>query len=239
MKKFVIIMALALVAALAIVPVYAEAVDLGDSGDVTLDPDGAEAPADSEKAEKFNEIMTELYEYWQGYTEAEGDTGFERLVNFAWKYRGDVGGVAAAIAIVVFLLVMALRFMPCLKRYFDYIYKGNAETKNEIMDGVTGELAKYAPALSTVETVAAMYPKFEELITALTAENREIKEQVTKMGMRVAETEKRHAAEMKLQGETFRDIITLSALPVGKKTEIMEKYRMIENGETAEGEETV
>ena len=45
----------------------------------------------------------------------------------------------------------------------------------------------------------------------------------------MAETEKRHAAEMKLQGETFRDIITLSALPVGKKTELMEKYRLIEN----------
>ena len=107
------------------------------------------------------------------------------------------------------------------------------------MNGVTSEISKYAPALATVESVAAMYPKFEDLVTTLTDENREMKEQVTRMGMQVAETEKRHAAEMKLQGETFRDIITLSALPVGKKTELMEKYRLIENGEDAEGEETV
>jgi len=162
-------------------------------------------------------------------------------VNFAWKYRGDVGGVAAAVAVVVFLLVMALRFMPCLKRYFDYIYKGNTATKKEILNGVTDEISKYAPALTTVEAVSAMYPKFEELVRALTDENRQMKEQVTKMGEQVAETEKRHAAEMRLQGETFRDIITLSALPVGKKNEILEKYRMIENGENAaqSGEETV
>ena len=61
-----------------------------------------------------------------------------------------------------------------------------------------------------------------------------MKETVTKMSEQVAETEKRHAAEMKLQGETFKDIITLSALPVGKKTEILEKYRVIENGEATE-----
>jgi len=62
MKKLVIFIALAIVAALTIIPVYAEAVDLGDSGDVTLDPDVGEAPADSENAEQFNELMTELYE---------------------------------------------------------------------------------------------------------------------------------------------------------------------------------
>lgn len=236
MKKFVVVLALALVAVLAFVPVCAETVDLGDSGDVTNDTDVEDAPAD---AEAFNEIMTELYEYWQRYTETEGDTDFEKAVNFAWKYRGDIGGVASAIAVVIFLLVMGLRFMPCLKRYFDYIYKGNAETKKEIMSGVTGEIAKYAPALATVESVSTMYPKLEALIGNLTAENREMKEQVTKMGETVAETEKRHAAEMKLQGETFKDIITLSALPVAKKNEILEKYRVIESGETAEGEETV
>lgn len=230
MKKFVIIMALALVTVLAFVPVYAEAVDLGDSGDVTPDGDGdTEEVTDEENVNKFNEVMTELYEYWQEYNTTEGENTFEKLVNFAWKYRGDVGGVAAAIAVVVFLLFMALRFMPRISRYSEYIYKGNAETKEEIMNGVTGEIAKYAPALATVESVAAMYPKFEALVTALTDENREMKEQVTRMGMQVAETEKRHAAEMKLQGETFRDIITLSALPVGKKTELMEKYRLIEN----------
>lgn len=230
MKKFVIIMALALVTVLAFVPVYAEAVDLGDSGDVTPDGDGdTEEVTDEENVNKFNEVMTELYEYWQEYNTTEGGNTFEKLVNFAWKYRGDVGGVAAAIAVVVFLLFMALRFMPRISRYSEYIYKGNAETKEEIMNGVTGEIAKYAPALATVESVAAMYPKFEALVTALTDENREMKEQVTRMGMQVAETEKRHAAEMKLQGETFRDIITLSALPVGKKTELMEKYRLIEN----------
>ncbi|MBQ9117235.1 MAG: hypothetical protein IJY04_09445 [Clostridia bacterium] len=239
MKKFVIIMALALVTVLAFVPVYAEAVDLGDSGDVTLDPDGdTEEVTDEENVNKFNEVMTELYEYWQEYNTTEGGNTFEKLVNFAWKYRGDVGGVAAAIAVVVFLLFMALRFMPRISRYSEYIYKGNAETKEEIMNGVTGEIAKYAPALATVESVAAMYPKFEALVTALTDENREMKEQVTRMGMQVAETEKRHAAEMKLQGETFRDIITLSALPVGKKTELMEKYRLIENA-ASDTEETV
>lgn len=239
MKKFVIIMALALVTVLAFVPVYAEAVDLGDSGDVTHDGDGdtEEVPVEGD-VNKFNEVMTELYEYWQEYNTTEGGNSFEKLVNFAWKYRGDVGGVAAAIAVVVFLLFMALRFMPRISRYSEYIYKGNVETKNEIMNGVTGEISKYAPALATVESVAAMYPKFEALVTALTEENREMKAQVTKMGETVAETEKRHAAEMKLQGETFRDIITLSALPVGKKNEILEKYRMIENA-TSDTEGTV
>ena len=58
------------------------------------------------------------------------------------------------------------------------------------------------------------------------------------MGARVEETEKLHAAEMKLQGETFKDIITLSSLPVGKKNEILEKYRVIEGGEAADGEAT-
>ena len=62
-----------------------------------------------------------------------------------------------------------------------------------------------------------------------------MKETVAKMSEQVAETEKRHAAELKLQGETFKDIITLSALPVGKKTEILEKYRVIESGEASEG----
>lgn len=239
MKKFVVILALAIVAALTVVPVFAEAVDLGDSGDVTLDGDGdtEEVPAEGD-VNKFNEVMTELYEYWQEYNTTEGGNTFEKLVNFAWKYRGDVGGVAAAIAVVVFLLFMALRFMPRISRYSEYIYKGNAETKEEIMNGVTGEISKYAPALATVESVAAMYPKFEALVTALTEENREMKAQVTKMGETVAETEKRHAAEMKLQGETFRDIITLSALPVGKKNEILEKYRLIENA-ASDTEETV
>ncbi len=235
MKKFVVILALAIVAALTVVPVFAEAVDLGDAGEI---PDGdTEEPA-VEDVNKFNEVMTELYEYWQEYNTTEGGNSFEKLVNFAWKYRGDVGGVVAAIAILVFLLFMALRFMPRISRYSEYIYKGNAETKEEIMNGVTGEISKYAPALATVEAVSAMYPKFESLITALTDENREMKEQVTKMGETVAETEKRHAAEMKLQGETFKDIITLSALPVGKKNEILEKYRMIEN-DTSDTEGTV
>ena len=229
MKKVIIFMAFALVAALMIIPVGAEAVDLGDAGDVPEDTVGS-----SEDTERFNEVMTELYEYWQKYTETEGDTGFEKVVNFAWKYRGDIGGVVSAVAVTVFLLVMALRFMPCLKRYFEYIYKGNVETKDEIMNGVVGEISKYAPALATVEAVSAMYPKIEALIGDLTEENRQMKEQVAKMGEQVAETERRHAAEMKLQGETFKDIITLSALPVGKKNEILEKYRVIESGEPAD-----
>ena len=239
MKKIVVILALAVVAALAIVPVFAEAVDLGDAGEL---PDGdTEEVLVAEDVNKFNEVMTELYEYWQEYNTTEGGNSFEKLVNFAWKYRGDVGGVVAAIAILVFLLFMALRFMPRISRYSEYIYKGNVETKNEIMEGVTGEISKYAPALATVEAVATMYPKVETLVNTLAEENRAMKETVTKMSEQVAETEKRHAAEMKLQGETFKDIITLSALPVGKKNEILEKYRVIENGEATEGdtEETV
>ena len=235
MKKFVVILALAIVAALTVVPVFAEAVDLGDAGEL---PDIGTEDVPVEGADKFNEIMTELYEYWQEYNTTEGGNSFEKLVNFAWKYRGDVGGVAAAIAVVVFLLFMALRFMPRISRYSEYIYKGNAETKEEIMNGVTGEISKYAPALATVEAVASMYPKFEALVTALTDENREMKDQVTKMGETVAETEKRHATEMRLQGETFKDIITLSALPVAKKNELLEKYRMIENA-TSDTEEKV
>ena len=98
MKKFVVILALAIVAALAIVPVFAEAVDLGDSGEL---PDGGteEVPVEGD-VNKFNEVMTELYEYWQEYNTTEGGNSFEKLVNFAWKYRGDVGGVVAAIAIL-------------------------------------------------------------------------------------------------------------------------------------------
>ena len=165
MKKIVVILALAVVAALAIVPVFAEAVDLGDAGEL---PDGGteEVPVDGE-VNKFNEVMTELYEYWQEYNTTEGGNSFEKLVNFAWKYRGDVGGVVAAIAILVFLLFMALRFMPRISRYTEYIYKGNVETKNEIMEGVTGEISKYAPALATVEAVATMYPKVETLVNTL------------------------------------------------------------------------
>ena len=238
MKKFVVILALTVIAALTLVPVYAEAVDLGDAGEL---PDSGAEDVPVEETDKFSEVMTELYKYWQEYNTTEGGNSFEKLVNFAWKYRGDVGGVAAAVAVLVFLLFMALRFMPRISRYSEYIYKGNVETKNEIMEGVTGEISKYAPALATVEAVATMYPKVETLIKTISEENREMKETVTKRSEQVAETEKRHAAEMKLQGETFKDIITLSALPVGKKTEILEKYRIIESGEASEGgtEDTV
>ena len=236
MKKIVVILALTVIAALTLVPVYAEGVDLGDAGEL---PDSGAEDVPVEETDKFSEVMTELYKYWQEYNTTEGGNSFEKLVNFAWKYRGDVGGVAAAVAVLVFLLFMALRFMPRISRYSEYIYKGNVETKNEIMEGVTGEISKYAPALATVEAVATMYPKVETLVNTLTEENRAMKETVAKMSEQVAETEKRHAAEMKLQGETFKDIITLSALPVGKKNEILEKYRVIENGEASDEEATV
>ena len=236
MKKIVVILALTVIAALTLVPVYAEGVDLGDAGE---SPDSGAEDVPVEETDKFSEVMTELYKYWQEYNTTEGGNSFEKLVNFAWKYRGDVGGVAAAVAVLVFLLFMALRFMPRISRYSEYIYKGNVETKNEIMEGVTGEISKYAPALATVEAVATMYPKVETLVNTLTEENRAMKETVAKMSEQVAETEKRHAAEMKLQGETFKDIITLSALPVGKKNEILEKYRVIESGEASDEEATV
>ena len=198
--------------------------DIEESG--TPDTDETE---NTDELREFEEIMTELYLYWRDYTETEGDNGFEKAVNFAWKYRGDIGGVAAAIAVCVFILIMAFRYMPKMSKYFNYIYQENAETRNAIMSGVTSEIEKYAPALETVAQVAEMYPKLREYFEKLSRENAALTERIDNVGKRVEETERAHAAELKLQGETFRDIITLSALPVGKKTEIMEKYRLIQS----------
>ena len=169
----------------------------------------------------------ELYEYWQSYTATEGDNAFEKAVNLAWKYRGDIGGVAAAVAVAVLLLVMAFRFMPTLKKYIDYIYRGNQNTKAEILDEVKSELSAYAPALSTVEQVAELYPAFKALVNELVTENADLKKLITDVGDKLSATESRHAAEMRLQGKTFRDIIALSCLPAGQKAEILDEYRTL------------
>lgn len=224
MKKIFAIFITALLLALAVLPCFAEG---AAAENVTGTEETVTEVEDNEGEEDFGILMTELYEYWQSYTATEGDNAFEKAVNFAWKYRGDIGGVAAAIAVAVLLLVMAFRFMPTLKRYFDYIYNGNMNTKAEIMDEVKKELSVYAPALETVEQVATLYPAFKELVDKLIAENADLKRLVTEVGARVSTTENRHAAELKLQGETFRDIITLSALPAGKKAEILDGYRDI------------
>ena len=73
------------------------------------------------------------------------------------------------------------------------------------------------------------------LVDKLVKENTELKELVSRVGDNVAETESRHAAELALQGETFRDIITLAALPAGKKEEILDKYRSIMAGTDGKG----
>lgn len=234
MKRIFALFIATILLTLAVIPCFGEGEELPappvtDTSEDTV-TDTEENVTDAMEgggADDFNILMTELYEYWQRYTATEGDNAFEKAVNFAWKYRGDIGGVAAAIAVTVLLLVMAFRFMPTLKRYFDYIYKGNQNTKTEIMEEVKKELSAYAPALSTVERVADLYPAFKELVDKLVGENNELKQLITEIGKRVASTENRHAAEMKLQGETFRDIITLSALPAGKKAEILDSYRAI------------
>ena len=79
MKKIIFFTALVLLAALMMVPVFAETAD-------TITSEVTEKVEASEDTEKFSEIMTELYEHWQVYTETEGDNGFEKLVNFAWKF---------------------------------------------------------------------------------------------------------------------------------------------------------
>ena len=104
MKRFLIFGILALIMVFTLIPVFAE--------EATAVSEATSAPmGDTADTEDFNEIMTELYRHWQTYTETEGDNGFEKLVNFAWKYRGDVGGVVAAVSVIVFLLVMTFRFM--------------------------------------------------------------------------------------------------------------------------------
>ena len=69
MKKFVVILALTVIAALTLVPVYAEAVDLGDAGEL---PDSGAEDVPVEETDKFSEVMTELYKYWQEYNTTEG-----------------------------------------------------------------------------------------------------------------------------------------------------------------------
>ena len=232
MKKFTVFAVLTLVLLLCFAPVYGEEIDseLGES--VTGESD----TVTEDKAQKFEEIMTDLYVYWQDYTEIEGDNAFEKFVNMAWKYRGDVGGVAAAIAVIVFLCVMGFRYMPKLSGYFKYIYQGNTENKEAILKGVSDKIETYAPALEVVSQVAAMYPKIESMFSEFAEKQAALSEKIDIVGARVEETERVHAAEMKLQGETFKDIITLSALPVGKKNEILEKYRVIEGGTDTDGE---
>ena len=76
--------------------------------------------------------------------------------------------------------------------------------------------------------MAELYPAFKELIDGLVKENSELKAVVTAIGERIAATEQKYASAMELQGRTFRDIITLSALPVAKKEEILAEYRRID-----------
>ena len=237
MKKIIAMIAVMAVLVITAVPIFAMETGSDTTAEERLIQEIVTEESVSEEAEEFNQLMTELYEYWQSYTTTEGDNAFEKAVNFAWKYRGDIGGVSAAVAVAIFLLVMLLKFMPALKKYFNYIYKGNAKAQAEIMEGVTGEIAKYAPALATVEQVSTLYPAFCELVNKISAENAELKQLIVDVGARLEATEGRHAAEMKLQGETFRDIISLSALPVGKKVEILENYRTImQEGERDEGD---
>ena len=241
MKKFIVFAVLTLVSLLCFVPVYGEEVSLGGADD-SVEVGGAEGEMGSElpeeiegeKAERFEEIMTELYGYWMDYTEIEGDNAFEKFVNMTWKYRGDIGGVAAAIAVIVFLCVMGFRYMPKLSEYFKYIYQGGNENKDAILQGMNAKIEEYAPALEVVALVAAMYPKMEAAFCEFSEKQAALSEKIDAVGARVEETERAHAAEMKLQGETFKDIISLSALPVGKKNEILEKYRVIESGEPAD-----
>ncbi|MBR2460897.1 MAG: hypothetical protein IKB34_06685 [Clostridia bacterium] len=199
---------------------------------------GDNSASDSNDPEKrFGELMSELYRYWLSYTEAEGDNGFEKAVNLAWKYRGDIGGISAAVAVAVLVAVMSLRFMPSLRRYVNYLGASNAQTRNEVKEMLSGELGKYAPALSTVEEVTRLYPAFRELIQGLSRENAEMRALISDIGSRIEQTEKQHSAELALQGATFRDIISLSALPASKKAEILENYRSIQAGKFTDSKE--
>lgn len=227
MKKYIILIAVFMALIFAFMPVYAE--------EAVSEEIPSEVTAEAESKEEFGELMTELYEYWKGYTETEGDNSFEKAVNFAWRYRGDIGGVAAAVAVAVLLIVITFRFIPLVKRYAGYVCAGNDKTKEEISETVKTELGKYAPALATVTQVSELYPAFKELIEGLVKENAELKEIVMGIGARIEETERRHAAAMVLQGKTFKDIITLAALPAAKKEEILSEYKRIEEGVT-EGE---
>lgn len=182
----------------------------------------------NEKTTEFAALMEELYGYFLEYTVTEGDNAFEKAVNFAWRYKGDVGGISAAIATVVLIAILIFKWIPSLKNYAAFTNAATLQTKNEMLDTLSSELEKYAPSLEVVQTVAEIYPQFAACIEKLMSEDQRLCELVTQLRERVDEFEGKHARAMALQGATFKDIISLSALPASKKSEILENYRVIE-----------
>lgn len=207
--------------------VLAESVDADDVAGPFQPQASPEETERTDKAECEN-LIEELYSYWRTYTSTEGDNGFEKAINFIWRYKGDVGGVSAAVAALILALIIIFRYVPATRRYAELTGAAAIQTKKEVMNVLSDELKKYAPALETVELVAGIYPQFTALIDKLVSENAELKELVESVGCYVKETEQRHASAMELQGATFKDMILLSALPAAKKSEILENYRVIE-----------
>lgn len=167
-----------------------------------------------------------------------GDNAFERAVDLAWLYKGDIGGVSAAVAAVVLSLVIMLKYVPLIRRYVNFTGAAALQTKRELTDVLKAELERYSSALAAAESVAELYPEFAALTQKAIEQSEELKALVTDMGGRLASNEKRHAAALRLQGETFKDMISLSALPASKKFEILENYRVIElegEADAAEG----
>ncbi|MBQ9116333.1 MAG: hypothetical protein IJY04_04870 [Clostridia bacterium] len=216
-----------------------ENVDSEIDGEETGDSAGITAPNVSEGAEnadEFNRLMTELYEYWLSYSELEGDNAFEKAVELAWRSRGDIGGLSAAAAVLILIVFAALKLIPSFRHCVNYVGLSNANAKSEIEKLISDELGKYAPSLETVQRVSELYGDFERLTGQICEGNVQLLAAVEKLGAELNENEERNAAVHALHGETFRDLILLSALPAEKKAEIMENYRAISVGSTVSGQ---
>lgn len=227
-KRIFVAIIFVVLAAFAGVQGFAEGEPSGYADDMEGSPSEAVEAEGADGERSFNEFMEALYESWLENDGLEGDNAFERAVELAWRNKGDIGGISAAIAAMILVLVIIFRYVPLARRYVNFTGAAALQTKREVIEALKSELGRYSSALEAAEQVSELYPEFAALVEKTISRSEELKALVTDIGGRLESTEKRHASALRLQGETFKDMISLSALPASKKFEILENYRVIE-----------
>lgn len=176
------------------------------------------------------EDMIDLYEWWQEYKNLEGDTPLEKGVDFFFKHKGDVGGIAAAIAVLVIGAILLISNRKQSKTTESVPFKAVTACAETIGNG----LKKFDTPIKSTEEFLKLVPEIQsqlkvtgEALAEAIKKNTELETTLAEKAASDAEKSRKLEAILAYQAEVFADIIAMTALPADSKEKILTKYKAL------------
>lgn len=186
-------------------------------------------PGDTEE-ELPAEDMIDLYEWWQEYKNLEGDTPLEKGVDFFFKHKGDVGGIAAAIAVLVIGAILLISNKKQSKTTESVPFKAVTACAETIGKG----LEKFDKPVKSTEEFLKLVPEIQsqlkatgEALAEAIKKNTVLEATLAEKAASDAKKSRKLEAILAYQAEVFADIIAMTALPADSKEKILTKYKAL------------